>query len=47
MRISGAEARTGSRLRLAGMAELAGGGTQVVHKQIESLKATTQTLFPL
>ena len=47
MRISGAEARTGLRLRLAGMAEFAGGGTQVVHKQIESLKATTQTHFPL
>ena len=40
-------ARIGSRLRVAGMAELAGYDTQVVPKQIESLKASTQALFPL
>jgi D-amino-acid dehydrogenase len=39
-------ARIGSRLRVAGMAELAGYDTQVVPKQIESLKASTQALFP-
>ena len=40
-------ARIGSRLRVAGMAELAGYDTQVVPRQIESLKASTQALFPL
>ena len=39
-------ARIGSRLRVAGMAELAGYNTQVVPSQIESLKASTQALFP-
>ena len=39
-------ARIGSRLRVAGMAELAGYDTQVSPKQIESLKASTQALFP-
>ena len=39
-------ARIGSRLRVAGMAELAGYDTQVSSKQIESLKASTQALFP-
>ncbi len=39
-------ARIGSRLRVAGMAELAGYNTQVAPKQIESLKASTQALFP-
>ena len=39
-------ARIGSRLRVAGMAELAGYDTQVVPSQIESLKASTQALFP-
>ncbi|MGB4117383.1 MAG: D-amino acid dehydrogenase [Polaromonas sp.] len=39
-------ARIGSRLRVAGMAELAGYDTQIAPKQIESLKASTQTLFP-
>jgi D-amino-acid dehydrogenase len=39
-------ARIGSRLRVAGMAELAGYDTQVVPKQIECLKASTQALFP-
>lgn len=39
-------ARIGSRLRVAGMAELAGYDTQVVPRQIESLKASTQALFP-
>ena len=39
-------ARIGSRLRVAGMAELAGYDTHVVMKQIESLKASAQALFP-
>lgn len=39
-------ARIGSRLRVAGMAELAGYDTKVVPRQIESLKASTQALFP-
>ena len=39
-------ARIGSRLRVAGMAELAGYDTQVSPRQIESLKASTQALFP-
>lgn len=39
-------ARIGSRLRVAGMAELTGYDTQVVPRQIESLKASTQALFP-
>ena len=39
-------ARIGSRLRVAGMAELAGYDTQVAPKQINSLKASTQALFP-
>ncbi len=39
-------ARIGSRLRVAGMAELAGYDTQVDSRQIESLKASTQALFP-
>jgi D-amino-acid dehydrogenase len=39
-------ARVGSRLRVAGMAELAGYDTQIEPKQIESLKASTQSLFP-
>ena len=40
-------ARIGSRLRVAGMAELAGYDTQVDPKQIGSLVATTRALFPL
>ena len=39
-------ARIGSRLRVAGIAELAGYGTQIEPKQIDSLKASTQALFP-
>ena len=39
-------ARIGSRLRVAGMAELAGYDTQVSPRQIESLKASTDALFP-
>ena len=39
-------ARIGSRLRIAGMAELAGYDTQIAPKQIESLKASAQALFP-
>ena len=39
-------ARIGSRLRVAGKAELAGYNTQVMPKQIASLKASTQALFP-
>ncbi len=39
-------ARIGSRLRVAGMAELAGYDMQVDIRQIESLKASTQALFP-
>lgn len=39
-------ARIGSRLRVAGMAELAGYDTDVAPRQIESLKASTQALFP-
>lgn len=39
-------ARIGSRLRVAGMAELSGYDTAIYPAQIASLKATTQTLFP-
>ena len=39
-------ARIGSRLRVAGMAELAGYSTHVVPEQIESLKASTEAIFP-
>jgi D-amino-acid dehydrogenase len=39
-------ARIGSRLRVAGMAELGGYDTAIAHKQIASLKQSTQTLFP-
>ena len=39
-------ARIGSRLRVAGMAELGGYDTQIATRQIESLKASTQALFP-
>ncbi len=39
-------ARIGSRLRVAGMAELGGYNAQVAPRQIESLKASTQALFP-
>ena len=39
-------ARIGSRLRVAGMAELAGYDTHLAPRQIESLKASTQALFP-
>ncbi|WP_332777013.1 D-amino acid dehydrogenase [Polaromonas sp.] len=39
-------ARIGSRLRVAGMAELSGYDTAVCPAQIASLKASTQTLFP-
>ena len=39
-------ARIGSRLRVAGMAELAGYSTHVVSKQIESIKASTEAIFP-
>ena len=39
-------ARIGSRLRVAGMAELAGYSTHVVPKQIESIKVSTQAIFP-
>ena len=39
-------ARIGSRLRVAGMAELAGYDTHIALKQIESLKASTQAIFP-
>ena len=39
-------ARIGSRLRVAGMAELGGYDTQIAARQIESLKASTQALFP-
>ena len=39
-------ARIGSRLRVAGMAELGGYDRNVVPKRIESLKASTQALFP-
>ena len=39
-------ARIGSRLRVAGMAELAGYDTHIAFRQIESLKASTQALFP-
>ena len=39
-------ARIGSRLRVAGMAELAGYDTHIAPKQIESLKASTQAIFP-
>ncbi len=39
-------ARLGSRLRVAGMAELSGYDTTIAPAQIASLKASTQTLFP-
>ena len=39
-------ARIGSRLRVAGMAELAGYDTRIDPAQIASLKASTRTLFP-
>ena len=39
-------ARIGSRLRVAGMAELAGYSTAIEIPQITSLKASTQALFP-
>jgi D-amino-acid dehydrogenase len=39
-------ARIGSRLRVAGMAELAGYDRRISAKQIASLKASTQTVFP-
>ena len=39
-------ARIGLRLRVAGMAELAGYDTQVDIKKIDSLRASTQALFP-
>ena len=39
-------ARIGSRLRVAGMAELSGYDTAVDPAQIASLKASTQTVFP-
>jgi D-amino-acid dehydrogenase len=39
-------ARIGSRLRVAGMAELSGYSTTVPPAQIASLKASTQALFP-
>ncbi|WP_431099607.1 D-amino acid dehydrogenase [Polaromonas aquatica] len=39
-------ARIGSRLRVAGMAELSGYDTAIDPAQIASLKASTQTVFP-
>ncbi len=39
-------ARLGSRLRVAGMAELAGYDTGIADKQIASLQASTQQMFP-
>jgi D-amino-acid dehydrogenase len=39
-------ARIGSRLRVAGMAELSGHDSTIRPAQIASLKASTQTLFP-
>ncbi len=39
-------ARLGSRLRVAGMAELTGYDTRIAHKQIASLQASTQQMFP-
>ncbi len=39
-------ARIGSRLRVAGMAELAGYSTAIETPQIASLKASTQAIFP-
>lgn len=39
-------ARIGSRLRVAGMAELAGYSTAIEMPQIASLKASTQAIFP-
>jgi len=39
-------ARIGSRLRVAGMAELSGYNTAIDPAQIDSLKASTQTVFP-
>ena len=39
-------ARIGSRLRVAGMAELTGYDTRIDPAQIASLKTSTQTLFP-
>ncbi|MES2188778.1 MAG: D-amino acid dehydrogenase [Pseudomonadota bacterium] len=39
-------ARLGSRLRVAGMAELAGYDTRIADRQIASLQASTQEMFP-
>ena len=39
-------ARMGSRMRVAGMAELAGYSTEIASPQIASLKASTQAIFP-
>ncbi len=39
-------ARLGSRLRVAGMAELAGYDTRIADKQIASLQASAQQMFP-
>lgn len=39
-------ARIGSRLRIAGMAELGGYDTRISSRQIDSLKASAQSLFP-
>ena len=39
-------ARMGSRLRVAGMAELAGYNTDIALSQIASLKVSTETVFP-
>lgn len=39
-------ARIGSRLRVAGMAELAGHNRRISARQIASLKASTQAIFP-
>ena len=39
-------ARIGSRLRVAGMAEIGGYDTSIGEKQIASLTATTKSLFP-
>ena len=39
-------ARIGSRLRVAGMVELAGNSTAIAQAQIDSLAATTKAVFP-
>jgi D-amino-acid dehydrogenase len=39
-------ARIGSRLRVAGMAELSGYDTRIAARQIASLKASAQSMFP-